>query len=330
MTKTSFKKGAKISTTILLSTILIGITFTGANITPAFADDLCGATITSSVKLTHDQNCTDITGGITIGADNVTVDLNGWNINCTSAGGYLGSCQGTGTAGVDTNGFNGATVKGPGTINGFAVGVLVNGGTEANVKNLTITGPASPGIGSNPRPAAQHAVRVTNINCPDDLSTSVNVHNNDLSNHTEGLALIGADCVNVHHNVMHDNNSDPVQCSGIVVNGSNNNKIHHNDVTRNGENLGIDAGIIVLANSNNNHIYQNDVFLNNGEGISVRSGSSGNDVDRNQITGHVVFAGDLTEYGAGSNTYDKNCFTTTNIAPAPTTAKKCPLKGVGA
>lgn len=328
MTKTTYLRATKISTTILLSTILIGITFTSANIPTAFADDLCGTTITTATKLTHDQNCTDVTGGITIGANNITLDLNGWSINCTGAG-YLGSCQGSGTIGVDQNGFTGMTVKGPGTINGFSVGVLVDA-TGANVKDLLITGPLSPGIGFNPRPGAQHGVRVVNIVCPVDFETTANIHGNEIENHTEGVSLLSANCVNIHHNVIHDNNSDPVECSAIVMIGSDNNKIHANDLFNNGENLSSDAGLIGYF-SDNNKIFRNLVTNNNGAGISLRITSAGNMVDHNQVSGHTLFGGDLSEIiGSGVNSYNANCYTTTNIVPVPALANKCPIPKAGA
>jgi len=336
MTKTTFQKGVKISTTILLSTILIGFTFVGANIMPAFAGDppLCGFVITSNVKLTHNYNCTDATGGITIGADNVKIDLNGWAINCTGAG-YLGSCQGTGAIGIDTNGHNNITIKGPGTINGFEFGVLVNGGSNINVMNLFVTGPVSPGAGNNDRPQAQ-GIRVQDTVCPNPLDTIVNIKGNDVTNHREGIALIDANCVNVHRNSVSDNNSDPVECSGILLVRSNNNNIGHNDVFQNGENLPNDGGIIVRTNSDNNTIQSNDVFDNFGSGISIRTGSDNNQVTNNNVGqggagAHTFFGGDLSELGAvAGNTYPNNCYTNSNIAPAPAIAKKCPKNGVGA
>lgn len=328
MTKTSFKRGAKISTTILLSTILIGITFTGANIPQAFASVACGDTVTSNVKLTQDLNCTEGANGITVGADNVKIDLNGFDINCTGAG-YLSSCQGTGDSGIDTNGHSNITIKGPGTINGWTFGVLVNGGQNINVMNLFVTGPVSPGAGNNNRPQAQ-GIRVQNVDCPDPLDTIVNIKGNDVTNHREGIALINADCVNVHRNSVSDNNSDPVECSGILLVASDNNNIGHNDVSANGENLPDDGGILVTSGSDNNNIQSNDVTGNFGAGISIRSGSTGNQVVNNQVSGHTLFGGDLSEIGAGTNNYENNCYTNSNISPSPPVAKKCPRPGAGA
>jgi len=334
MIRKTFHKLTKTSTTILLSSILLGITFTGGNMPTAFADDLCGTTIVVDTVLTHPQNCTDATGGITIGANDVKLDLNGWDINCTGAG-YLGSCQGTGAIGVDQDGWSGMTVVGPGSINGFTIGVLVDA-PLANVHGLFITGPPAPGLAGNqnPRPAGQHGIRIVEINCPGDLETTESIHHNEIENHTEGIAIIDSNCVNVHHNEIHDNNSDPIECSGIVMIRSDNNKIHDNTISDNGENLGQDAGII-LYDSDNNKIYRNLVFDNNGAGISLRTTSTGNVVSQNEVFNNLSFGGDLSiasgaKLGTGTNNWDKNCFGTTNVVPAPTPAKKCPIKNAGA
>jgi parallel beta-helix repeat protein len=288
----------------------------------------CGDTLFVDTALTADLNCTDVTGGLTIGAIDVELDLNGWNLNCTGAG-YLGSCQGTGTIGVDQNGQTGMTVTGPSSINGFEVGVLVDA-TGANVKDLLITGPADPDPAPNPRPSAQ-GILVTSIECPDDFDTTVNIHGNEIENHREGVALFSANCVNIHQNVIHANNSDPVECSGILLVNSDNNKIHANTVFDNGENAGADGGIL-LYSSDTNKIFRNDVSNNNGAGISLRSGSTGNAVDHNQVTGHTLFGGDLSELGGSplGNTYLKNCYVTTDVVPAPTVANKCPIPNAGA
>jgi len=325
----------KITSIILLSALLLGVTVTSMNIPSAFASDLCGTTIVVDTVLTHDQDCTDATGGITIGAIDVKLDLNGWDINCTGAG-YLGSCQGTGAVGVDQDGWTGMTVTGPGSINGFAFAVVVDA-TGANVKDLTITGPMAP-AGSIPKPSAvsnnrpvAQGIVVTSIDCPDDFDTTVNIHGNDISNHREGVALFFANCVNVHHNVIHDNNSDPVECSGILLQNSDNNKIHHNDVFANGENLVTDGGIIIDFGSDSNKVHHNLVTDNFGNGISLRSGADLNTVDHNQVSGHVIFGGDLADLGAGANnSWTKNCFGTEDPSGLSTTSKKCPIPNAGA
>ena len=47
---------------------------------PAKADPTCGSTVTSNVTLTTDITCMNMTW-ITIGADNITIDVNGQQID---------------------------------------------------------------------------------------------------------------------------------------------------------------------------------------------------------------------------------------------------------
>jgi len=319
-------KKTKITSTILLSALLLGVAVTSTNIQPAFAgQDLCGTTIVLDTVLLIDQDCTNITGGITIGANDIELDLDGFDINCTGPG-YLTSCQGLGTIGVDQDGWSGMTVTGPGSINGFAFGVSVDA-TGVNVKDLLITGPASPN--GNPRPAAQGIV-VTSIECPDDFDTTVNIHGNEIENFREGVALFSANCVNIHHNVIHDNNSDPVECSGILLVNSDNNKIHHNDVFDNGENLFADGGIL-LYSSDSNIIHQNEVTDNNGAGISLREGSDLNKVFKNNAFDNPDFGGDLVdETVLTDNSWTKNCFDNQTPAGLSTESNKCPIPNAGA
>jgi hypothetical protein len=80
----------------------------------------CGSTITASASLTTDLNCSD--DGVTIGADNVVLRLNGHAIHSTT---------GTGR-GVIVDAQAGAVVTGPGTISGFAVGVVDVAGSSSS------------------------------------------------------------------------------------------------------------------------------------------------------------------------------------------------------
>jgi hypothetical protein len=238
----------------------------------------CGSTVSGHVVFDGNLACSG--NGLTVGADNTTIDLAGFTLSCTGAG-YLGSCQGLGFVGINTNGFNSVLIKG-GTITGFAVGVHVNGGSSVNVRDLTVTGPSSPGAGSNPRPGAT-GILVTGTVCPSPADTIINIHGNNVSNHLEGIELVGANCVNVGHNHVHDNNTDPVECHGIKVVNSGNNNFNNNLVERNGENLGIDGGLTLIGSgSANNTITHNDVSNNCGDGISARSGANNNQTVNNE------------------------------------------------
>ncbi len=257
-------------------TVLLGIAASPLRASPA-----CGSTVTGHVVFDSDVNCVN-SNGLTVGADGTTIDLAGFMLTCTAAAGYFGSCQGQGDVGIDTNGFSDILIKGPGTIDGFAVGVHVNAGADVNVRELTVTGPASPGAGSNSRPEAT-GIEVEGTICPTPAVTIINVHGNDVSNHREGIELVNAHCVNVGHNHAHDNNSDPTECHGVLAVDSGDNNFNNNLIDRNGENLGIDGGLTFKgASSANNTVTNNDVSNNCGDGISVRFGGNNNQVVNNE------------------------------------------------
>jgi len=153
---------------------------------PAQANPACGSTVSGLVVFDSNLACSG--NGLTVGADNTTIDLAGFTLSCTG-GGYLGSCQSLGCTGINTAGHSDVLIHGGGTITGYTIGVLVNGGSNVNVRDLTVTGPASPGAGSNPRPAAT-GIAVTGTICPSPPDTIINVHGNDVSNHREGIELV--------------------------------------------------------------------------------------------------------------------------------------------
>src|SRR5438552_1023998 len=132
---------------LAFAALLVG----GISVSPAEAVVLnppCGSTVTSNVILTMDITCTDSTW-ITIGADNITVDLNGKIVACTGPG-YQLSCQEDPPLdddfGVDTNRHHNIRIISSnederGVIKGFVVGVWVRGGSYVKVNGLTVTGP---------------------------------------------------------------------------------------------------------------------------------------------------------------------------------------------
>lgn len=308
------------------------------------ADVTCGSSVSGHVVLTHDLACTDATGGLTVAADGTTIDLNGWTINCTQpvAGpGFKETCQGLGTVGIDTAKFDNVTIKGrghgknkgpgPATINGFHIGVHVNGGQNVNVRNLLLTGVAKPASGSNDRPSGATGIQVTGTVCADPADTIVNIHGNETENHTAGIRLVNADCVNVGHNWAHDNNSDPVQCFGILATNSSNNNFNNNLVEFNGENLGTDGGIMITGlGSANNTVTHNDVSNNFGDGISLRDKANNNTINSNtaksNTDGRLRNFADLTARDAGAgNLWDPDniCNNQFSIGANPIPAGVC-------
>jgi parallel beta-helix repeat protein len=86
----------------------------------------CGDTVTADVTLT--KSLKGCASGLVVGADNVTIDLNGYSIQ--------GLANGTGT-GIDVTGRTGITVKN-GKISDFADGVKLFNTANSTVEDLVI------------------------------------------------------------------------------------------------------------------------------------------------------------------------------------------------
>ena len=106
---------------LLAATIVVPV----ANATTA-SSPACGDTVTADVTLF--KSLKGCASGLVVGADNVTIDLNGYAIK--------GLADGTGT-GIDVTGRTGVTVKN-GHINDFAEGVKLFNTSNSTVEDLVI------------------------------------------------------------------------------------------------------------------------------------------------------------------------------------------------
>jgi len=105
----------------LLAAIVVVPGSGATNTTPS-----CGQVVTKNITLTKSlKNCAS---GLVVGADNVTINLNGYSIR------GLGSDAGIG---IDVSGWTGVTVKN-GTITDFEQGVHLFDGSASTVKQLVV------------------------------------------------------------------------------------------------------------------------------------------------------------------------------------------------
>jgi parallel beta-helix repeat protein len=323
-------------------------------INPPCGTAVSGTTVTSDVVLTMDITCTD-SNWITIGADNITVDLNGHIVTCTDTTtvGYEQSCQGLSDYGIYTNGHSNIRIMSSnedehGVIKGFDIGVLVcpppsptanpcfgggSAGSNVKVEGLTITGPH--GIaGVNMRPLSA-GVALVFVGCgqstdlSDDKNLVVKISENRVSNQTYGIFVRGSSCVKVQDNTVFNSNSDINESHGILLTShSSKNKVYNNMVFGNGENLMFDGGLTIL-DSSNNLIRENEVSDNNGDGISLRDDTGGTSTVGNTVQDNeMLFNGDplsgmifydAAERGATPvvNTWkDNECITESTGVPA--------------
>ena len=96
---------------------------------PVSASVSCGEVIKQSVKLTSNLDCK--TDGIIIGADGITVDLNGHTIT--------GPGVSTSKVGLMLSDKDNVNIIGPGIIENFQAGVLNTGGQDDKISAVTFT-----------------------------------------------------------------------------------------------------------------------------------------------------------------------------------------------
>jgi hypothetical protein len=299
-------------------TLALAVAASGAGAAPAalaatttpITSSACPQTVSASARLETDLLCTD-TSGLIVGADNISIDLNGHKIVCTGSG-YLGSCQGGTTVeiGVDTNGHDGVHVFSHvtgGTIDGFDRGVFVRGLSDgATVNQLTLTGPALAGV--PPFRPAVFGVLVEGNHCPDG---GVLVSGNEAENHTTAIRVNVGSCVTVSGNYVHDNSGgDPdTLLAGIRLRNSS---LNGGGVVE----LPPDSGIVLdNALTTGNQVVGNEVTGNNGEGIATALGAAGNSILNNEMRFNTQF--DAFSDNSGANSWNNNNRCRTQTVPQP-------------
>jgi parallel beta-helix repeat protein len=219
---------------------------------PAFASHVnCGDTVTGDTTL--DSDLVDCPGnGIMIGADDVTLDLNGHTID---GDGVLGceefySCD----FGVDnTAGHDGVTIEN-GSIGEFATAVSVVDASDNRVRRLL----SSHNILGGMLLIAAPGARI------EDNSISAN----GLTTDQAGLIVFDSSAVRIERNSVSDNGD-----IGMFLVGLNDSRVERNAVSGNPE-----AGVIM--DGTGNEISRNRA-VHNGEGISI--GGDNNTITRNHV-----------------------------------------------
>jgi parallel beta-helix repeat protein len=220
---------------------------------PAFASHVnCGDTVTGDTTLDSDLiNCPN--NGIVIGADDVTLDLNGHTID---GDGVLGcdefyACD----FGVDnTAGHDGVTIEG-GTIRDFATAVFV---LEANHNRLRHLSSSHNVLGG-----------MLVIASPDARVEHTSISANGLTTDQAGLIVFDSSEVLIDANSIRDNGD-----IGMFLQGVDDSRVERNSVSGNPE-----AGIILDGNRNE---VSGNRASKNGDGISV--GGDSNTIVSNRVS----------------------------------------------
>ncbi|MCA1683583.1 MAG: right-handed parallel beta-helix repeat-containing protein [Actinobacteria bacterium] len=221
----------------------------------------CGQTITQNTTL--DANVGPCSVGIEIGANNVTLDLNGFTITGTPAVGD--------NAGVVLNDRTGVTVKN-GTITQFDAGVGISGGSGNTVTAMTLV--------NNRGSRATDFGEGVNVFISSRNTVSYNLVRNN--GPYAGITLLAASDNLVEHNQVTGNNQDTSNTSGIRLENLGTNAANRNTVRYNLVQGSALDGIQLFARASDNVISHNSVMQNNRDGITVFAGGNRNIIEDNQ------------------------------------------------
>ena len=213
----------------------------------------CGQVIKQSVKLTANLDCK--TDGIIVGADGITIDLNGFTLS--------GPGEKSSKVGIMFADNDEVTVQGPGTITEFQAGALFSGGEDNKISRVTFTG----------NEIAVFETGSKNVAIEDNLmfenSIGVAAHSSSGSKLTTNLFkandLAGVTLVNSAANELAMNTIQG-SVNGIFLDGqSTENNVNSNNVLQN-RGVDLNNGNGLPTNINNN------VFSDNNCNTSVPDG----------------------------------------------------------
>jgi len=213
----------------------------------------CGQTITHSVKLANDlTNCPN--NGLLIGADNITLDLNGHTID--GDGEIVQDCPPDQPCdiGVGNDGHNGVTIKG-GKVREFGEGVFVLGASHNRLHGLSLSSHLDLGMLLG-------------------ASTDTRIDENSfVDNGTSGLVVFDSNSSRIERNSVSGSRGFAIFLVAVDESGIQDNALDGND-----------HGIAVVAESSRNTVRRNSVSHSGGSAIDIGDGAAANRVEHNRLT----------------------------------------------
>lgn len=199
----------------------------------------CGEVIKESVKLSTNLDCT--TDGLIVGADGITVDLNGHTLN--------GPGPKSSKIGIMLATSSGVTVMGPGVVSGFQAGILDTGGQDNKVNGVNFVGNqiAIFMTGAKGTDIEQNMLTGNDIGMASHSSSGTTFTKNLLDKNTlAGVTLVNSADNTIDTNIIEHSNN------GVFVDGqSTNNKITTNTILQNtGVDLNNANGLPININKN--------------------------------------------------------------------------------
>ncbi len=253
----------------------------------------CGAVVTTDVVLTADIGpCQE--NAIIVGADNVTIDLNGHQLFGT--GGTVVVHQ---AAGVFSDNHRGVVVTN-GTVHDMYHGVRIRAGSNNLVTKMTVRDNAG-GDGIDIESSTDNVVSFNtvfhnsgfaglttfNTNSLPGLLSARNTFTDNIvyANSSNGITVESGSGHIVRRNQVASNTRDGIS----LFNGVSGNLVEANQISSNGAN-----GVNVRAGATNNIVRTNQVSQNGGRGIQIAGQS-------NQILGNTALGNVLDLLDANVN-----------------------------
>lgn len=249
---------------------------------PAFAV-VCGAQIRTDVTLTSDLHCTGnalfITGPLP-GAPNITIDLNGFSV----------TGDGTGI-GISVVGAGGVTVKGPGRVSNFQVGLSIAQVQDVVAYDLTLFNNQN-GIIAIRTSATRifdnvvRAGRSGQIGVSIATSNRIFLYRNSITGHSGfGVFIPTGDPPDITFPTIAENTIKH-NGGGMFVTGLNSDSIIRGNIIEENDGNGIEIGNIIEAGCT---IEDNNVHSNAGSGIVISGRpQTGCLVQNNLVTKNLV------------------------------------------
>ena len=274
---------SRISLASLALAMACGIAVNPTQASPT--DVSCGATITSDTTLEGDLvDCPN--NGIVMGADNISLDLNGHAID--GDGELTEECEEICDVGIVNDGHTGVAIEG-GSVREFAAGVAVLDAVHNRLRHLSVRSNMFPGvfIGGSPRARLQH--------------------NTLAGNGLAGIYIFDSPDLLFEHNAVAANGLETDQ-AGVDLFASPHSRIADNWISANGD-IGVFGsetqhvvfdGNVVLGHPEAGFLIEgsHNAFTNNRlsrNGVGIDAGGDGSVIARNHVSD--VPAGPLEEPG---------------------------------
>lgn len=237
---------------------------------PALAAPVgCGAVLTSNTTLQNDLSCSGPGAALVIGADNITVNLNGHTL----------TGDGTGVGIDNSGGFAHVTIKN-GTIAGFGEGIRAEGANGLRISGIQVNG-------ANGHRSVTGAIHILDGEDVEIKNCAITVTPGEFAPH--GIRLDKVNNVAVQ-NVGIDGGFSGVSFFGLAGEGATTGRIQDCRI-RNGWNSGVLLARTDDARVKNNEMSGCSVGMQIGAGFFVSNIQvSGNNIHNNELGGIYALA----------------------------------------